>query len=84
MKPRIGIFVKTPGISKVKTRLAKTIGETFALEFYQRSLDCLSSMMREISTEYQNVTPFWAIAEKTQDNHHQWKEFEVVTQVDGP
>lgn len=85
MKPRIGIyiFVKTPGISKVKTRLAKTIGEPFALEFYQRSLDCLSAMIKELSTEHQNVTPFWAIAEETQENHHQWKDFAVVPQENG-
>jgi glycosyltransferase A (GT-A) superfamily protein (DUF2064 family) len=38
MKLPLAVFVKTPGLSPIKTRLAASVGEQKALEFYRRSL----------------------------------------------
>ena len=67
MKIAIAIFVKTPGVSPLKTRLAATIGQQRAEHFYQLSLNCIVSTLKTIE-----INPFWAIAEKESLNHPLW------------
>ena len=70
MKIAIAIFVKTPGASLVKTRLAASLGQEKAEHFYNLSLNCIISTLKEI-----NITPYWAIAEKQSLNHPLWNDF---------
>ena len=60
MNIAIAIFVKTPGISPIKTRLAASIGQQKAEDFYRLSLKSLVSTLKEI-----DITPYWAVGGKT-------------------
>ena len=51
MKPALIIFVRNPEPGKVKTRLAKTIGNAKALEVYIRLLDHTHSITKELACD---------------------------------
>lgn len=55
----IAVFVKTPGLSPLKTRLAAGIGADKAMEFYRLSLSAVESVIGE-----SDVRGFWAVGEK--------------------
>ncbi|MCC6597788.1 MAG: TIGR04282 family arsenosugar biosynthesis glycosyltransferase [Alphaproteobacteria bacterium] len=59
MSTVIAIFVKTPSLSPVKTRLAEGIGKEKALEFYQLSLQCVQETVKSA-----DISAYWAIAEE--------------------
>ena len=59
MKTAIAIFVKTPGLSPVKTRLASGIGDEKALEFYRLSIAAISETLKEMHANF-----FFAVGEK--------------------
>jgi len=59
MTTGVAIFVKTPQLSPVKTRLAASIGEEDALAFYHMSVNAVES-----SAARSNATPYWAVAER--------------------
>lgn len=65
----IAIFVKTPGLSPVKTRLADGIGQAQALELYRLSADAVLAVARaaEIGPVY------WALAESAPDAVRYWQ-----------
>lgn len=74
----IAVFVKTPGYSQLKTRLAVGIGEQKALDFYKLSTRCIADELKKT----QNVLkPFWAVAE--QAAVHEWTDFKVIWQGEG-
>ncbi len=70
MKIAIAIFVKTPGVSPLKTRLAATLGQEKAEYFYALSLKCIVSTLKEI-----DITPYWALAEKQSLHNPLWNDF---------
>jgi hypothetical protein len=72
--PMIAIFVKTPGLSPVKTRLAAAIGEKRALEFYRLAIEAV----REVVSA-SGLQACWAVAEETAD----WTGFPVIFQGEG-
>ncbi len=49
MSSAIAIFVKTPSLSPVKTRLAATIGEEKAIEFYLMSLRAVEESAKQMA-----------------------------------
>ncbi len=55
----IAVFVKTPGLSPLKTRLAEGVGADKALEFYNLALECVTDLVQSV-----DATPIWAAAEK--------------------
>ena len=63
MQTAIGIFAKTPGLSPIKTRLAREIGEAAALEFYQLSLKATEALVQHACAEDPRLVPHWALAE---------------------
>ena len=75
MNIAIAIFVKTPGVSPLKTRLAKTIGKEKAEAFYQLSLKCIIDTLENINIKNIAITPHWAIAEKECLNYPLWNNF---------
>lgn len=78
MTVAIAIFVKTPTLSPVKTRLATTIGKKKAIEFYGL---CLSAVRATV--EKANATPFWAVGEENGLNSPLWQDFGRLYTEDG-
>lgn len=70
MNLAIAIFVKTPGVSLLKTRLAATLGQEKAECFYNLSLKCIVNTIKEI-----DIKPYWAIAEKQSLANPLWNGF---------
>jgi len=78
MKLAIAIFVKTPGVSPLKTRLAASLGQEKAEHFYHLSLKCIVSTIKKI-----DITAHWAIAETESLNNPLWSDFNQLHTGDG-
>mgnify|MGYP000022014806 CR=1 FL=1 len=83
MTGALAIFVKTPQLSPVKTRLASDLGEALAQEFYQRSLKVTQSLAKEIQENTSSLTAYWAVAEKFGLGHSLWNAFPTLNQGSG-
>jgi rSAM/selenodomain-associated transferase 1 len=77
----LAIFVKTPEISPVKTRLTEGVGREAALEFYRMSLDAVAATAAQIQLE--DVVPYWAVAEPAGLQHPLWRQFRRIWQGAG-
>jgi uncharacterized protein len=77
--------VKTPGLSPVKTRLAKTIGTERAEEFYTFSLGSISKLFESMSQKENSfqLKPYFAVAEEQALVHSFWKGKNTLLQVPG-
>ena len=78
----LAVFVKTPGLSPIKTRLAAGIGPTGAQEFYRLSLAAIERTV----TSAADASPFvayWAVAEETGLADPRWQRFARVGQGNG-
>ena len=85
MVPRqgaIAIFVKTPGYSPLKTRLAATIGQSLAEEFHQLSAKAVEAVVR-VASKRTRAIPFWAVAEADAVSDPVWDEFPTISQGTG-
>jgi rSAM/selenodomain-associated transferase 1 len=80
MRPALAIFVKTPGLSPIKTRLAKDIGTAAAVEFHQLAAAAVASVVRECNSM---VTPYWAVAESSAMGDEYWNGFPKLWQGNG-
>ncbi len=78
----VAIFVKTPGKSPIKTRLAKTVGKEVAEEFYLHSTDVLYEVCQAACGKFQGKADvYWSIAEKESDTY--WKTLPCIYQGEG-
>lgn len=82
-KCAIAVFVKTPGLSPLKTRLAASLGKEKAEAFYQRSVRAVESVLKKAHNQTQTFEVFWAVAEKEGLNHSLWKSFSKTYQGEG-
>lgn len=84
LKFAIAVFVKTPGVSPIKTRLAADIGSDEALKVY---LKCLAAVEKKIIAVVENspylIEPFWAVAEKNSLSNSCWKSWPQIYQGEG-
>ncbi len=64
----IAVFVKTPKLSPIKTRLAKDIGQKEALDFYIKSIQSIEAMLNTL-----DVSLYWAVKEKDGLSHKLWQ-----------
>ena len=80
MTAALAIFVKTPGLSPVKTRLALGIGAPAALRFHQLAAAATAEVARVCAPW---LTPYWAIAEAGPDAAAAWPEFASLYQGQG-
>lgn len=80
MTTALAIFVKTPGYSPLKTRLAATVGEAAALVFYRLASAAVAAVAR---AGQPLVTPCWAVAEADPDAQAAWPDFPVIWQGEG-
>lgn len=76
----IAVFVKTPGLSPVKTRLAATIGADAALAVWRGCLECVHACVEEAAARV-DLQPYWAVAEADGATH--WRCWPVLLQPPG-
>lgn len=76
----IAVFVKTPGLSPVKTRLAAAIGADAALAVYRGCVDCVVECV-ESAVAQASLQPYWAVAEAHGAAH--WTGWPVLVQPEG-
>lgn len=74
MKPGcIAVFSKTPGLSAVKTRLAKDIGSDKAEEIFIACLDAVQETLKEFQLNNPDWDVIWALAEENGASHNFWQ-----------
>lgn len=83
MKIALAIFVKTPGYSDVKTRLAASIGRVRAEEFYLHSIKAIESVALELKNSSTGIEPIWALAESESLHHPLWEKLDRIYQGEG-
>ncbi len=83
MKIAIATFVKTPGMSPIKTRLARDIGEHEALSFYVESLGRVFNTIENLKQKNSGITPYWSLAEKQAMGGIFWKSWPQIWQGEG-
>lgn len=79
----IAVFVKTPGVSPIKTRLAQSIGKDSAERFHLLAARCIESVIDELRDLRPDVTPYWAVAEKLGLSYPAWDNFDSIFQGEG-
>ena len=82
MSGAIAVFVKTPGLSQVKTRLAAKIGKESAEAFHLASTQSVVSVVQELSKSA-DVQGYYAVAEQAALNHDYWQDLPCVWQGEG-
>ncbi len=75
----IAIFVKTPGVSAVKTRLAASIGAERATALYRRCAGAVADTARKAAVG----RVYWATAESIEQVGEQWSELPLLEQGSG-
>lgn len=83
----IAVFVKTPGLSPIKTRLAANLGIAQAAEFYRLALNATAAMVqaacRSLEDSAITLTPYWAVAEPEAMDWPGWSTFATTSQGSG-
>lgn len=80
MTTALAIFVKTPGHSPLKTRLAAAIGEDDALDFHRLASAAVAAVAEAARP---CITPCWAVAEADAAAHAAWPDFPTIWQGEG-
>lgn len=80
MNGGIAIFVKTPGRSALKTRLAADRGEAYASGWYRRAAAAVASVTRQAQAGH-GLVAHWAVAESEARNA--WPDLPTLAQGDG-
>ena len=78
----VAIFVKTPGLSPVKTRLAASIGTAAAEAFYKLCTEAIQQSLSS-ATETIDIMPFWAVGEQAGLDHPLWQSFDSIYTGEG-
>jgi rSAM/selenodomain-associated transferase 1 len=74
----IAVFVKTPGLSPVKTRLAKTLGTANAEAFHLAAAKAISAVIQDTA-----LHGYYAVAESTALNYGNWQNMPRLWQGEG-
>ena len=77
------IFVKTPGLSPVKSRLAQEVGQKLSHEFYERSVRATAAVAREAQSRCPGLAVYWAVAEFEGLAAPMWAGFPKLYQGEG-
>ena len=78
----LAIFVKTPGLSAIKTRLAQGIGAAKAQQFYLLSAQAVASVARQAQQSL-DLTAYWAVAEPAALDGDAWTDLPKLGQGEG-
>lgn len=79
----LAIFVKTPGHSPLKTRLAAGIGAASAQHFHRLAADAVAAVARKAQDDLPGCVAHWAIAEASALADPLWAGLPRVGQGDG-
>ncbi len=82
MRGAIAIFVKTPGLSPVKTRLAATLGQENAEAFHLAASRSVASVAQALSKQA-NIEAYYAVAEEPALTHSYWEDLPCLWQGEG-
>lgn len=80
MNGGVAIFVKTPGRSALKTRLAADRGEAYASGWYRRAAAAVASVARQAQARH-GLVAYWAVAEA--DARDAWPDLPTLAQGAG-
>ncbi|MDE2249419.1 MAG: DUF2064 domain-containing protein [Xanthomonadaceae bacterium] len=80
MTAALAIFVKTPGLSPVKTRLAAALGTVDATRFYRLAAAATADVVRSCQPA---LAPYWAVAESGPAVAAAWDGFAQLEQGAG-
>jgi glycosyltransferase A (GT-A) superfamily protein (DUF2064 family) len=78
----IALFVKTPGFSPVKTRLAAGLGPQRSETFYRLSVEAIAATVGEV-TRSTGADAYWAVAESEALSDPLWAQFPRIAQGQG-
>ncbi len=79
----LAIFVKTPGRSPIKTRLAAGVGNEVAAQFYEHALRIVAAVARTAAAAGPGLFPHWAVAETDALIDPRWAGMPCVAQGSG-
>lgn len=82
MSGAIAVFVKTPGLSPVKTRLAVELGRENAEAFHLASSHSVSAVVQSLS-KLEDIQSYYAVAEESALDHAYWKGLPCLWQGEG-
>ena len=82
MSGGLGIFVKTPTLSPVKTRLAQDVGQLRAEAFYLASAEAVASVALD-AQEQGGARAYWAVAEASAMTGNAWADLPRLPQGRG-
>jgi hypothetical protein len=82
MSSGLGIFVKTPTLSPVKTRLGHDVGQLRAEAFYLSSAEAVASVAVQSSAQL-DLRAYWAVAEARALHSVAWADLPQLPQGDG-
>ena len=80
MSGALAIFVKTPGRSRIKTRLAAECGDGYAIDWYRQAAAAVASVARTAQVRHK-LTAYWAVAEA--DALDAWPALPTIAQGKG-
>lgn len=82
MSAALAVFVKTPGHSSIKTRLAAGIGQTSAERWYRQSAQATLAVVEEFANAAQG-SAYWAVAEAAALSDPAWADLPCIAQPQG-
>jgi rSAM/selenodomain-associated transferase 1 len=82
MSGGIAIFVKTPGRTPLKTRLAADIGRELAEQWHARAAGAVAAVARE-ACRGGGAEAYWAVAEPDALNDPRWSGLPALAQCEG-
>lgn len=81
MKGAVAAFVKTPGLSPIKTRLAKDIGKQKAEEIYRYMVETVEDVLLNLQDD--SIDVYWAVGEEAGLIKPLWKKLKSIHTGDG-
>lgn len=79
----VAVFVKTPGLSPLKTRLAQGIGVIQAEQFHQKSVHIMEKLLLQWGKQRSFLHFYWAVAESEALELEFWRSFPRIYQGEG-
>ncbi len=79
----IAIFVKTPGFSPIKTRLATALGQAAAETFHRLAAAAVAETAMSTATAVANAMVYWAVAEADALDAPMWLSLPCIAQGEG-
>ena len=79
----LAIFVKTPGHSPLKTRLAQAIGRDAAEAFHRHAAAAVADVVMQAQASMPGLVAYWAVAEPDALDAPIWRALPRIAQGDG-